>query len=161
MDTRETALYFLRKLAYLLYLEVGALQPHIHPELAQKAKLNTAYFQREKDRQAAELYTLSESVHDPAAILAPYAERTGLSLDDVHRALAEGDWRNKFGGYNFGGPKWVKIAELTVQLRDQIQQEAWEAVEGTLFEIKGLKTNQGYLITLFDRTERRRRSRRR
>lgn len=161
MDTRETALYFFRKLAYLLYLEIGALQPHIHPELAAKAKLNTAYFQREKDRQAAELYQESESASDPAAILAPYEERTGLSLEDVYRAFKEGDWRNRFGGYNFGGPKWVRIAELTLALREKIEQEKWDEAEGLLFEIKSLKTNQGYLVSLFERTERRRARRRR
>lgn len=157
MDRQDTALYFFRKLVYLLYLEIGALQPHNHPELAARAKLKTAYFQREKERQAAELYSGSVQENTPAKILAPYEERTGLSLEDVHRAFAEGDWRNKFGGFNFGGPKWEKVAEVTLRLRAQIDQGHWEEVERVLFEIKSLKTDQGYLIHQFDRTDRRRR----
>lgn len=157
MDTRESALYIFRKLVSLLYLEVGALQPVVHPEIAKKAKLKTAFFTREKERQVADLYRETESQVTPQAIVAPYEERTGLSLDDVRRVFVEGDWRNKFGGYNFGGPKWQKIAEDTVALRGLIEKEDWEEVEMLLHEIKGLKTNQGYLINQFERTDRRRR----
>lgn len=156
MDQRETALYFFRKLVYLLYLEIGALQPRIHPELANKARLNTAFFQRDKDKQAAALYQEIEHETDHARIVAPFEERTGLSLEDVHRVLAEGDWRNKFGAYNFGGPKWQKIAEVTLKLNRLIEQADWDKTAELLYEIKGLKTNQGYLINLFERTERRR-----
>jgi hypothetical protein len=157
MDTRESALYIFRKLIYLLYLEIGALQPAIHPGLANKARLKTAFFQREKERQANELYLETEANEQPAAIAAPYEERTGLSLEDVHIAFRDGDWRNKFGGYNFGGPKWIKIAEVTQALKELIEQENWEEVEMLVHEIKGLKTNKGYLINQFERTERRRR----
>lgn len=156
MDQRETELYFFRKLVYLLYLEIGALQPRIHPELANKARLNTAFFQRDKDKQAAALYKEIENETDPARIVAPFEERTGLSLEDVHRVLVEGDWRNKFGAYNFGGPKWQKIAEVTLELRRLIQEADAEKTAVLLYEIKGLKTNQGYLINQFERTERHR-----
>lgn len=154
MDERETALYFFRKLVYLLYLEIGALQPRIHPVLAAKARLNTAFFQRDKERQAAALYKDIERETDLAKILAPFEERTGLSLEDVHRALVEGDWRNKFGAYNFGGPKWQKIAEVTLELHRLIAQADWGKTAELLYEIKGLKTNQGYLINQFERSER-------
>lgn len=156
MDQRETALYFFRKLVYLLYLEIGALQPKVHPELARKARLNTAFFQRDKAKQAAALYQEIEHQTDPDKIIAPFEERTGLSLEDVHRVLAEGDWRNKFGAYNFGGPKWQKIAEVTLELRRLIEQADWEKTSDFLYEIKGLKTNQGYLINQFERSERHR-----
>jgi hypothetical protein len=155
MDERETALYFFRKLVYLLYLEIGALQPKIHPELAAKARLNTAFFQRDKDKQASALYKNIERETDVARIVGPFEERTGLSLEDVHRVLVEGDWRNKFGSYNFGGPKWQKIAEVTLELRSLIVQADWDKTAELLYEIKGLKTNQGYLINQFDRSERR------
>ena len=36
--------------------------------------------------------------------LGPYEERTGLSLEDVHRAFAEGHWQRPNGKYYFGGP---------------------------------------------------------
>ena len=45
MDNRETALYIFRRLVYVLYLEIGALQPANHAAVAKKARLNTAFFQ--------------------------------------------------------------------------------------------------------------------
>ena len=157
MNPQESALYFLRKLAYVLYLEIGALTPAIHPELAAKADIKNAFFTRDKERQAVELYQQTLTAAAPEEIFAPYVERTGLTLDDVHRAFVEGDWRSGFGQYNFGGPKWVKIAEATLQLREAFLAQNWERVEDLLFEIKALKSNQGYLVNQFERTERRRR----
>ncbi len=156
MDDREVALFFFRKLIFALYLEVGALQPGIHPELAEKAHLNTAFFEREKERQAVVLYRQVERETIPARIVGPFEERTGLSLEDVYRVFNEGDWKNKFGGYTFGGPRWARIAEAAMALRRLIDQEQWEETSDLIFEIKGLKTNQGYLISQFERTERRR-----
>ena len=156
MDNRETALFFFRKLVYLVYLEVGALQHRVHPQRANKARLNTAFFQRDKERQAAGLYVESERETATNRIVALYEERTGLTLEDVHRAFVEGDWSNKFGAFNFGGPKWARIAELTLDLRRLVDQEDWDEAAELLHEIKGLKTNQGYLINQFERTERRR-----
>lgn len=156
MDDKEIALYFFRKLVYTLYLEVGSLTPKIHPELAEKAYLKTAFFAREKERQAADLFYQVEHETDPAKIVAPFEERTGLSLKDVRRAFTEGDWSNKFGGYNFGGPRWARIADAAVELQPLIEQAKWAETKELIFEIKGLKTNRGYLIHQFERTERRR-----
>ncbi len=156
MEDREIALNIFRRLVYALYLEIGALQPAIHPKIAKKARLNTAFFQRDKARQAAELYHRAENENDPAKIVAPFEERTGLTLEDIAAAFGEGDWRNKYGGYNFGGPKWARIAEATIELRDRIEKEDWEGTAALLHEIKGLKNNQGYLVNQLERMERRR-----
>lgn len=156
MDNRETALYIFRRLVYVLYLEIGALQPANHAAVAKKARLNTAFFQRDKERQAIEMFQQVENETETAKILAPFEERTGLSLEDIQRAFSEGDWRNKFGAYNFGGPKWARIAESAVELRRLMDQGDWEEVGDLLYEIKGLKNNQGYLVNQFERIERRR-----
>lgn len=156
MDEQQEALYIFRKILYVLYLEIGALQPRFHPQVAAKAKLNTAFFQREKERQAASLYHQSEAETDPEKILGPYVERTGLDLDDIYRAFAEGDWRNKYGGYNYGGPKWIPIAKSALDLYHALQHGDWEEASSVVFDIKRLKTSQGYLINQFERTERRR-----
>lgn len=156
MEQSQISLYFFRKLVYLLYLEIGALKPEIHQEIAARADLKNAFFQREKERQAADLYRRTEKETQTFKILAPYEERTGLTLEEIHRAFAEGDWRNKFGGYNFGGPKWERIAEVTLKLRRLIDAQDWDAAEDLLYEIKGLKTNQGYLVNQFERSDRRR-----
>jgi hypothetical protein len=155
-DNQEVILYFFRKLVYVLYLEIGAINHYIHPEIAAKAYLKTAFFQREKERQAASLYHLIEQETDPEKIVEPFRERTGLTLEDIRRAFTEGDWRNKFGGYTFGGPRWIRVSEAAVELQDLIKQGEWQQANDLLFEIKGLKTNQGFLINQFERTERRR-----
>jgi hypothetical protein len=155
MDQQESAFYFFRKLVYVLYLEVGGLQPRIHPELAGKAYLKTAFFEREKERQAAELYRQTEAETDTETILAPYKERTGLSLDDVERVFREGDWKNKFSGFTTGGPRLARIAQVTIQLKSLIDQEDWQGAADLIYEIKKLKTNQTYVVNVFERSERR------
>jgi hypothetical protein len=156
MDEKTTALYFFRKLVYVCYLEIGSLQHRNHPQLATKALLKTAFFEREKEKQAAALYRLTENEESTVAILTPYIERTGLTLEDVARAFREGDWRNKFGGYTFGGPRWANIAEATLQLRQLIDQGEWEKTVDIIFEIKKMKSNQTYLVNHFERGDRRR-----
>lgn len=156
MDEKSIALYFYRKLVYVLFLEIGALQPRTHPQLASKAYLKNAFFNRDKEKQAAELYRLTENEESPAMIVAPYVERTGLTLEDIERAFREGNWRNKFGGYTFGGPRWVNIAQATLQLRGLIEQGEWDKTVDLIYEIKKMKTNQAYLVSHFERGERRR-----
>jgi hypothetical protein len=124
--------------------------------MAAKALLKTAFFEREKEKQAVALYRMTENEESPAVILAPYIERTGLTLENVHRAFAEGDWKNKFGKYTFGGPRWARIAELTLDLQKLIEQGDWEKTVDLIYEIKKLKTNQTYLVSHFERGDRRR-----
>lgn len=155
MDEKETTLYFFRKLVYVLYQEVGSLQHRVHPELARKANLKSAFFEREKERQAAALYQLTEQETDTNKIIEPYALRTGLSLEDVERAFREGDWKNKFGGYTFGGPRWARIAEVTLRLKKLIDVGDWEEAADLTYEIKKLKSNQAFVINLFERGDRR------
>jgi hypothetical protein len=155
MDNRETSIYVFRMLVYVLYLEIGALQPHIHREVARKARLDNAFFQRDKEREAVDLYRQVENEMTPARIVGPFMQRTGLNLEDISQAFMEGDWRNKFGVCNFGGPKWARIAEAALKLRERIEQEDWEGTADLVHEIKGLKNNQGYLIKEFERVERR------
>lgn len=154
MDDKQLALFYFRKLVFALYGEIGALQPENHPELANKADLRHGFFQREREKQAAQIYLLTEQVQTPAEILQPYEERTGLNLEDVERAFREGNWKNKFKGYNFGGPRWAHIAAVTQRLRDVIERQAWDEVGLLDYEIKKLKHNRGLVIELFDRIER-------
>ena len=156
MNTQEEALYFFRKMVFAIYLEIGALQPRIHPEIAARADITNQFFQGEKQRQATALYHQVEKETDPNKILAPFIERTAISLEDVHRAFVEGNWRNKFGAFNSGGPKWARITEVALDLRRLIEQQDWEAASEQVYEIKKLKTNHGFLVHIFEWTERRR-----
>lgn len=155
MTPKEEALFFFRRLVFAMYVEIGALQPHVHPELAKKADIKNSYFHGEKQKQAIDLFQLIETAEDPKKIIMPYRERTGLTLEDVRRAFVEGDWKNKFGGYNFGGPKWERIADITLEMQGLIEKEDWEAAQLLTYDIKKLKTNQGYLVNQFEWAERR------
>lgn len=156
MNEQEEALFFFRKLVFVLYNEIGSLTPSVHAELAAKADIRNSFFHGEKQKQAAELYHLGELETDPAKIILPFRERTGLTLEDVHRAFVEGRWQNRHGAYNFGGPKMVRIAEATLELRRLIESQAWEEAANLVYQIKKMKTNQGIVINQFEWTERRR-----
>jgi hypothetical protein len=156
MDENEQAVFVFRKLVYTLYLEVGGLTPTIHPALAEQADLENVFFHGEKERHAVALYHQTEQETDPARILEPYILRTHLTLEDVQRAFTEGDWRNKFGGYSQGGPRWARIAQVALDLRSALETQDWDAAADLVYEVKKLKTNQGYLINQFERTDRRR-----
>ncbi len=156
MNEQEEALFFFRKLIFVLYLEIGALQPEIHAEIAAKADIRHGYFQGEKQKQASELYHITEQEVDPTKIVAPYIERTGLTLEDIQRAFNEGKWQERYGGYHFGGPKLIKLTEATLALREYIVQQNWEEAAMQVYAIKRMKTNQGFVINQFEWTERRR-----
>jgi len=156
MNSQEEALYFYRKLIYVLYLEIGVLTPQIHSGTAAKADITNGFFHGEKQKQAAGLYHQVEAETDTNKIIAPFIERTGLTIEDILQAFQEGNWRNKFGAYHFGGPRWVKIAEAALELKKRIDQEDWEQATELVFDIKRMKTNQGFLVNQFEWTERRR-----
>lgn len=154
MDEREKALFFFRKLVFCVYMEVGALRPEVHPELAARAALTSSFFRGERKKQAAQLYHQIETEEETARIVRPFKERTGLTLSDVFRVFAEGNWKNKYSGFNAGGPKWTRIAAITLDLMRAIDAEDWEEATYLSYEIKSLKTNFGPLINEFDKTER-------
>lgn len=156
MNQREEALYFFRKLVYVIYLEIASLTAEIHPKIAAKADITNGFFHGEKQKQAASLYYQVEAEVDPGKILAPFIERTGLTLEDTYQAFTEGSWQNKFGKHNFGGPKWARINEAALRLRDLIETQAWEDASFLIFDIKRMKTNQGSLVNQFEWSERRR-----
>ena len=155
MDQSTESLYFFRKIVFALYLEIGSLQTRIHPAIAARADLTNQFFQGEKQRQAAALYHQIETETNTQKIVGPFQERTALTLEDIHQAFMEGNWRNKYNSYTSGGPKWARIAETALELRRLIDQQNWTAASDLLYEIKKLKTNQGFLVQMFEWTERR------
>lgn len=154
MDPQEEALLYFRKLLFLLYREIGALQPQIHAELAAKAKRTNWFFTGGRKKVALDLYRKSEREATVQNILLPYVERTGLTLEDLRRAFAEGNWSNRYGGHWMGGPKWAHITEKTIELKELIDHQDWDRFPDLALDVRGLKDNQGYLIEKFDQTER-------
>ncbi len=153
MDTNQKALYYFRKLVYCLYREIGVLLPRNHREIAAKARLDSGFFKGERKKQASALYHLTEDEENTGVILKPYEERTGLLLEDIHRAFAEGDWRNSCGSYSFGGPKWASIAKKVLELRRVIDNQDWGTVDSLIREIDTLEHNTGLITEKFGQTE--------
>jgi hypothetical protein len=153
MDTRQEALYYFRNLVYCLYREIGVLTVGNHPELARKAKLESPFFSNQRKTQAKQLYHQTTTEGNPRAILKPYEDRTGLSLQDLYRIFDEGNWRNTYGSYSFGGPKWARIAKETIALYQAIDEEDLERVPALIHQISTLRHNTDLVVRKFQPRE--------
>src|SRR4030065_866991 len=152
MTEKQIALYYFRKLLYCLYREIGILKPRNHPVLAQKARLDSSFFSKDRKRQAAEIYHQTESEGNTSHIIEPYHERTVLSLDELFIIFKDGKWENSTGGYSYGGPKWAKIADATISLQKRIESEDWEDINSLISKIDLLAHNNGKIIDKFKDT---------
>jgi len=154
MNDPQQALFFFRKVVFCLYREAGAMNENTHAELAQKAQLKTAYFQGARKRMAAQIYHQIKKETQTGRILMPFMLRTGLNLEDLQQLFAEGNWQGKFKKIFQGGPKWARIAEEAIRLRDAIDEADWSAALLVTHTLKGMKTNNGFLVDEFELTER-------
>ena len=148
MQPRDGALYYFRHLVYCLYREIGVLRSSNHAEVAKKAWLKSGFFTGDRKRQAGDLYCMTRLENRSEAILRPYKTRTGLTLEDIFRAFDEGNWQQG-GHFVFGGPKWAKIAENTMALRDAIDSENWTTAKNLILEIRTLEHNNALVVTKF------------
>jgi hypothetical protein len=134
---------------FLFCTEVGAMRPENHEELYSKAKTDSSGFASARKELAKEFYHQTASQESTQLILQPYQERTGLSLEDVHRVFEEGDWLLGRPRYYYGGPRWAKIAKATLDLRRLIKTGDWEEVPDLIEEIKTLRHNNGLIVEKF------------
>jgi len=153
MTEKQEALFFFRKLVYCIYREIGVFKPKHHPRLAEKAKLSSKFFSDDRKRQAGLFFHQTETQENTGLILKLYEDRTGLSLQDIHQIFAEGHWQCHNGRFSFGGPKWARITEKTLELRQAIVTEDWSKVPALLGEIKTLEHNNGLVVNKFKETE--------
>jgi len=146
---KQETLDFLRKEVSFLYREVGILKTRNHPELAQKSNIRGIFFSHQRKKIARDIYHQTKAEDQPSSILRPYEEETGLSLEEIHRIFAEGDWKNSFGRYSYGGPKWEAIAENALRLRDAIDQGDWDTASRIAKDGRDLEHNSGRLVHKF------------
>jgi hypothetical protein len=154
MNDPQQALFFFRKVVFCLYREAGAMNENTHAELSQKAHLKTSFFHGARKRMAVQLYHDIKKETQVSRILNPFMFRTGLNLEDLQQLFAEGNWQGKFKKIFQGGPKWARIAEEAIRLRDAIAEEDWPAALQVTQVMKGMKTNIGFLVDEFELTER-------
>lgn len=144
-STRARGLDYFRRVVALLYREIGVITGRNHAELAAKAKSREPFFADRKG-QAKQLYKLSLTDSKIEHTLARYERRTGLSLEDVRRAFAEGHWGDP---PSFGGPKWGAVAAAAIQLGDAIDHNTWSEVDRLVHYIDGLQHNNGRVVSKF------------
>lgn len=153
MKEEQQALDYFRKLVSFLYREIGVLVPRNHEELATRRNLRSGFFEKtQRKRQARELYRHTVTQERTRAILKPYEERTGLTLEDLRRAFEEGNWECG-GTIYFGGPRWAIIAETTLTLRQVIDTNDWGEVPGLIRKIDALRHNTGRIAAKFKELE--------
>ena len=116
-----------RKTTSFLYREIGILQPSNHVRVNDKRSDDYSFFSNQRKNIARELYHKTEQENDPRAVLAPYEKVTGLTLEDIHRAFDEGDWRAGGGRIFYGGPKWASITAKSIALRDALIEDDEES----------------------------------
>ena len=145
----KNALDHYRRLVALLYREIGVLKESNHP-LARKAKKTDPLFAQASRKQRAKfIYGLTLAQTDPAQIATEYYTRSGLTLDDVHDAFANGRWAGYDGRCSYGGPLWASIAETAISLGNALQQQVWHDIQPLLATVKTLEHNNGHITTKY------------
>ena len=149
MGEIDKALEIYRKLVSLLYREIGAMVRNNHPMLYDGSKLAGSTFAKERKQRARDIYCDSRGERDPDAIAELYRRETGLSLDQVHQAFREGDWLLGRTKHSFGGPKWAKIAEVAIDLRNPLRDGDHAAARLLIKQVGALHHNNGRVVDKF------------
>ena len=151
MTTETEALGWYRKLVSRIYREIGAMERRNHTELYDKLKIYPGIPRTARIEHARRLYEESKSDDDLGAIEGRYEEWVGLTLQEVLRAFKEGNWQvpgipETDEEFEFGGPKWAVIVEITLDLRQAVVQNNWERASAVVDKVKGLRHNTGLLV---------------
>ena len=147
MTPETEALKYYRKLVSFIYREVGAMKRDNHPELYDRSNISLVHSKRKED--AKRFYHESKTQNDVGLIDQSYVEWSGLTLEDVLKVFQEGDWLLGRKSHSFGGPKWAKVTETTLALREAITSEEWQRIPRLVDEIKNLRHNSGLVINKF------------
>jgi hypothetical protein len=138
-----------KKATSFLNREIGILEPKNHHEVNDRRSNEFDFFGKRRKSLARELYHKTKQENNPHAVIAPYERKTGLSLEDIHRAFDEGDWRAPGGKVHYGGPKWAAIAATTIKLRDALLASDEEAAWKHTQRLEELEHNNGPLVNKF------------
>lgn len=146
ISIRNTGLDYFRRAVALVYREIGVLRPTHHSAIAAKTTSSREFFGPDRKSRAKGLYKLSITDPDISFTLARYEKHTGLTLDDVREAFANGRWGNP---PSYGGPKWAAITSAAVDLAEAIRRKAWPEVPAIVSRINGLNHNNGRIVGKF------------
>ena len=149
MIPENEALEYYRKLMSLIYREIGAMWAENHLELYDKSKIGTSKLRQTRKEDTKCFYHKSKSDNDVGLIDQYYVEWSGLILEEVLKAFQEGDWLLDRKQYSWGGPKWARVTETTLALREIILNEDWQGMPQLVDRIKNLRHNTGWVVEKF------------
>jgi hypothetical protein len=145
----DEALAYFRKLVSFLYREIGAMRRENHPTIFDRSTLASSGFSKSRKQEARRIYFETLSSRDVREVVAPYRTKTGLSIEDVRDAFRDGDWLLRARRYFFGGPKWARIADVTLELGQAISVGRWDLVPQLIAEVNVLRHNNGRIVDKF------------
>ena len=141
-NIEKQALCFFRFFVYREYREIRFLG---HPRIGRYDKFSQRYPELLKlDRSVfARLWHDVSSETDPALIMKPFQELTGLTLHNIEEAFRRGEWHPaKSETKVFGGPKHAEIAMHAQRLGEAIQAGRWtDLVPQELAVLKNISHN--------------------
>ena len=113
---------------FFVYREYREMRFFGNPRIGRYDKFSDRYSQVLKLNRGsfARLWYQVASETDPARIMKPFEELTGLTLLEVEEALRRGEWHPVTSETKiFGGPKHAEIALHTLRLGDAIGARRW------------------------------------
>jgi hypothetical protein len=141
-DIEKQALCYFRFFVYREYREVRFLG---HPRIGKYDKFSELYPRlAELGRTAfARVWYEISSETDPALIMKPFQELTGLTLEAIEEAFRRGQWHPVQSEIKvFGGPKHADIAAHALRLGEAIQAGRWtDLVPKELEVLKNISHN--------------------
>ena len=141
-DIKKQALCYFRFFVYREHREIRFLG---HPRIGKYDKFSERYADLQKlDRSAfARVWHQVSLETDPALIMKPYQELTGLTLAAIEEAFRKGEWHPAKAEVKvFGGPKHADIALHAIRLGEAIQAGRWDdLVANELAVLKNINHN--------------------
>jgi hypothetical protein len=141
-DIEKQALCYYRFFVYREYREIRFLG---HPRIGRYDKFAERYpvlANLGRTAFARVWYDISSET-DPARIMQPFQELTGLTLQHIEEAFRKGEWHPAKAEVKvFGGPKHADIAMHAMRLGEAIQAGRWsDAVPNELAVLKNISHN--------------------
>lgn len=91
--------------------------------------------------QGVQLWKEGDKATLTSEILAPYVFTTGLRLEQLPELFRLPQWHK-----TFGGPRWARIAGMTIRMRDALDEGQARLLDELCDEAKILQHNSGHLV---------------
>lgn len=142
-----------RNLVHTTYREARHIGPEDDPEarlsLPKAHQFTEAAKQCSTNRRllkGTSLFNKTATADSVDAVTGPYRNATGLDLNALVSLFRESNWARQYGG-----EKWAKISEATIDLENALRNEDMARATKMCAVVKEIKHNSGRLVP--DRAE--------